>query len=71
MAYWTIVKLNQKLIASGARKGQFSIKIWNWRKGNCLRTILGHADFIKSIIIVNNHIIISGSLDKSIRMWNW
>ena len=46
-----------------------TIKIWNITTGECLETLEGHSDIISSIIKINRDIIVSGSYDKSIKIW--
>lgn len=49
-----LTKLNHELFASGARSRDYSIKIWNWKSGNCAATLLGHSDSVRSLVVINN-----------------
>ena len=46
-----------------------SIKVININNGSIVKELNGHTDSVTSIIIDEN-IIISGSKDKTIRLWN-
>ena len=43
-----------------------TIKIWDWQKGNCVKTLKGHESWVKSVFELDNDMIISGSDDKKI-----
>lgn len=46
-----------------------TVKQWDLTTGECLSTLEGHTDFIKSIIVIGDYIY-SGSSDCFIRKWN-
>ncbi|KAG2227580.1 hypothetical protein INT45_002265 [Circinella minor] len=46
-----------------------TIKKWDAKTGECLATLEGHTDFVKSLIIVGEDLY-SGSSDTTIRQWN-
>ncbi|KAI9262226.1 WD40-repeat-containing domain protein [Phascolomyces articulosus] len=46
-----------------------TIKKWDAKTGECLATLEGHTDFVKSLIVVGDHVY-SGSSDTTIRQWN-
>jgi WD40 repeat protein len=46
------------------------IKIWNINSGKCIRTLEGHAGFIRSVIMLPNGNIATCSLGGEIRLWN-
>lgn len=49
-----------------------TIKVWDLHSGNCLRTLMGHSDFIQSIEYSNcTGKIISAGYDNSIRIWGF
>ena len=48
-----------------------SIKIWDLKKGSCLKTLIGHTKFVTSIrIIRQNSTLLSCSEDGTIKTWN-
>ncbi|WFD02091.1 hypothetical protein MOBT1_000770 [Malassezia obtusa] len=47
-----------------------SLKIWNWRTGELLRTLEGHTEGIVSLNF-NDSVLASGSADSNIRIWNF
>ncbi|KAI9492779.1 WD40-repeat-containing domain protein [Zychaea mexicana] len=46
-----------------------TIKKWDAKTGECLATLQGHTDFVKSLLVVGEHIY-SGSSDTTIRQWH-
>jgi len=46
------------------------IKVWNWRTGECKSTYEGHTGGVISVNLEGN-LLASGSVDKSVRMWNF
>jgi WD40 repeat protein len=51
------------------------IKIWELSTGKCVKTLLGHSGVISALLIVNEKIdsslvLASGSIDKTIKLWN-
>jgi WD40 repeat protein len=48
-----------------------TIKLWNLRTGQLLRTIKGHAGAVTSVALSpNGETLVSGSEDKTIKLWN-
>jgi len=45
------------------------IKIWN-KKGDCIETLRGHKNWILCISVLKNGDLASGSLNKTIKIWN-
>lgn len=45
------------------------LKIWNTEKNLCEITLSGHTDNIECLILFKD-LIVSGSMDKTVRMWN-
>lgn len=46
-------------------------KVWNWATGNLWRTIKGHSDRVIRVAISDDgQTIVSGSWDKTIKVWN-
>ena len=64
----SIVLLKEKnYLCSGA--ADLNIRIWNWEKNKCLYILKGHEKWVKCILELDNGIIISGSDDKTIKIW--
>jgi WD40 repeat protein len=44
---------------------------WTWdiNTYECIKTLNGHADTVRSVVAINNHII-SGSWDQTIKIWD-
>jgi len=47
-----------------------TLKIWNWRTGECLRTLTGHEGAVTCLAAERN-ILVSGSADSTVRVWNF
>ena len=49
-----------------------SIKVWNLENMEIKSTLYGHTESVRSVAItINDEFIISGSEDKSIRIWDF
>ena len=46
-----------------------TIRVWNWRKGECIRTLEGHTDTVVCLNFDAN-ILASGSADTTVKIWN-
>ncbi len=46
------------------------IKIWDLQSGECLKTLNGHSDYVLSVLIYKNNKLISGSEDKTLKIWD-
>jgi len=46
-----------------------TVKQWDVRTGECVRTLTGHTDFVKAILLVGKFLF-SGSADAHIRQWD-
>jgi len=46
-----------------------SIMLWNRTSGECVRSLLGHSDCINWLVEVEDGVIVSGSSDKTVRVW--
>jgi DNA-directed RNA polymerase subunit RPC12/RpoP len=54
---------------SGHRDGR--VRHWNLETGQCLATLKGHSDVVRSVqITLNGRFAISGSLDRTVRVWD-
>ncbi len=63
------ITIDDKYIISGS--DDQTVKIWDFKTGECLNTFIGHNGFITSVIITpDGKYIISGSSDKTIKMWD-
>ena len=60
------IKSNRLISASNDK----TIKIWNFKTGDCLKTLNEHQDSVTSILIISNNKLISGSSDKLIKIWD-
>ena len=67
---WKVIPLRNNRIASCS--WDRTIKIWNSNYPyNLISTIKGHTSYVDSIIkLKDKDILISGSLDKTLRKWN-
>ncbi len=44
--------------------------MWNIVNGNCLTTFNGHKDTVRCVIGLKNVNIVSGSYDRSLKIWS-
>ena len=65
---YCLVKLNDKLIASGG--ADLVINIINLSNNKIVKTFIGHNKSVKSIIKINEKLIASGGLDTTLKIWN-
>lgn len=47
-----------------------TLKVWSWRTGECIRTLEGHRDAVICLTAERN-LLVSGSADSTIRVWNF
>ena len=47
-----------------------SIKIWDIEQGVCIKILLGHADVVFSVILLNDGNLASASADSTIKILN-
>ncbi|HEY9634231.1 MAG TPA: NB-ARC domain-containing protein [Coleofasciculaceae cyanobacterium] len=67
----------QPLLPRGARgvlasaSADYTIKLWDWKLGNCLHTLHGHASWVWSIAFTPNGTqLASGSYDQTVKLWD-
>ena len=63
------MKINNNIIASCSIDAL--IKIWNWKKGNLIRTMEMHDCSIVALHLLNSNLLISAGLDMSIGINIW
>jgi WD40 repeat protein len=56
------------LFASGSADN--TIKLWNTKSGECLRTLSGHGSRVWSVSFDGDGLLASGSWDNMIKLWN-
>ena len=61
-----LLKENDYLCSGAA---DLTIRIWDWEKNKCLHILKGHEKWVKCVLELDNGIIISGSDDKTIKIW--
>ena len=47
-----------------------TVKIWDKNSSNQLRSLTGHSDEVYAVAFDSNHMLASGSNDKTIKLWN-
>jgi F-box/WD-40 domain protein MET30 len=47
-----------------------TLKVWNWRTGDCLSTYQGHTEGVIAVNFEDN-ILASGSIDRTVKIWNF
>ena len=47
-----------------------TVKIWDLRSGECVRTLRGHTSGVRCLQFDDNRLI-SGSIDRTLKVWNW
>ena len=62
------LQFDQMLLFTGAMDG--TVRMWNWRAGECLRVLEGHRDGVVSLHY-NGYLLASGSADHTIGVWNF
>jgi WD40 repeat protein len=48
----------------------YSIRVWNWKTGECIQTLTGHTRQVRAVAVVGD-CLLSASSDHTIRIWNW
>jgi WD40 repeat protein len=57
-------------VVTGCSHRDTSVKLWDLRSGDCLRTLDGHADGVYSLAFRGDDQVASGSRDTTIRLWD-
>ena len=61
-----LVQLSDDVIASGSCDK--TIKLWNLTNGFCIKTFIGHNDWVRKLCIINNNFASCGN-ETSILIW--
>ncbi len=64
----SFVKLSNDQIASCS--ADKTIKFWNVKNGQCLKTLEAHSDQIIHLVKLSKNKVISSSSDKKIKVWD-
>lgn len=64
---YALAKLNDQYIAAAAYK---KIQIWSPLTGDLITTLTDHSNVVQSLVSLNETFFLSGSLDRTIRVWN-
>ena len=64
-----VAVLSNGMIASGG-ESPYSISIWNPVTKSVVKTFIGHTNNIQTLIQIKNGLVLSGSKDKTIKVWN-
>ncbi|WP_414585289.1 NB-ARC domain-containing protein [Scytonema sp. PCC 10023] len=66
----SVDSLNSSILASSS--DDQTIKLWDTRTGECIRTLWGHDDWVQSISFSpDGQILASGSRDQTVKLWDW
>ena len=61
-------------VISGGSNGDHTVKLWRRANPtadyNCFRTLSGHTNSVRSVTVMENQNIVSGSADKTIKIWS-
>lgn len=67
---WALELIQPELIATGGLY-EYNIKIFNWKTGKHLGTIVAHFNAIYFICKLDDNRFLSGGYDLSIKCWQW
>jgi WD40 repeat protein len=57
-------------VVTGCSHRDTSVKVWDLRSGDCLRTLEGHSDGVYALAFRSDDQVASGSRDTTIRLWD-
>lgn len=49
---------------------QFELELWDLKKKSIAKTLVGHKGLVNKLALLNENIILSGSADKTVKLWN-
>ena len=52
------------------RQGDNTLKLWNVDSSTAVMTYSGHTDYVRAVCMMNAKQFVSGSLDKTLKLWN-
>ena len=61
--------VNSRLLLTSS-DSDYSIRIWHGQKSNCCNCFYGHSQSIISLSWINDDLVISASMDGSVRIWS-
>lgn len=47
-----------------------SVKVWDWTKAKCVRTIVGHKNWVTSLLVIDANTVLTTSDDLTACLWN-
>ncbi|GAM17644.1 hypothetical protein SAMD00019534_008190, partial [Acytostelium subglobosum LB1] len=63
-----LLKIDEKRLASAG--DDYIIYIWSIETGRNIMELIGHTNRVTCLLSLNGNILVSGSMDKSIKMWD-
>lgn len=68
--YWSLIFINAGVIVAGrGQNDNYSIRLWDFEKYDKPKIILGHRNIVRSLIVIEEKVLVSISDDGSIKFW--